>query len=286
MEISSLRSVLEEQRVLISESVSKIDTLESQNHASIDTIHTLNTKLAEAESQLKKATDRILLETATKVSSETKIAQLERSLDSCSLKGKESDATAQSWQTKFNQASVQYKDAEFKAMESQKKVIALQRENTELLNRLVQLKSRLNELTTENGSLKELADKNRRWTDLTQQDHEIMDDLEDEERKKLESRIQHLEREIQSDQRSPHVDKNQFLDINLDKTQSPTYSSRTGFRTTAGGYTEEDLPAGLNQRIEEIKKELLKWKGFRLDLIPIATGLGRPREIYGEVFEV
>lgn len=310
MEISKLRGDLERVNRSLVESQTRLAASESKVKSLEESYEAICIELEEIKERLEKTTESLATDSAARSAAEnlTKSLQTELSVANAAIKTHE--ATISTWEKDYNTLKAMYRDSDAKTQEAQKKAGAVEREHKDLIAQVTELKKRTTVLENENANLRNSLEKNerdgRKSTGVTQQDDDDVDELEDAERRRLQHRIQQLETELFDERKKWHSSERQrlaspdqspaFLDVDLNPAGAAGYDmqqqSQRGMQRRQQQQAENlyaleaeerrRQDAERIERVKDVKRGLVQWKGWRLDLTTVGgSGLN-----FGAMFEV
>ncbi|CAZ81702.1 unnamed protein product [Tuber melanosporum] len=307
MDISKLRGDLERANKSLAESQSALATAEGKVKGLEESQEDVAKELEENKKKLDKAAERLVAEGAARSSAETKITSVQAEFESASATVKSQAGSISSWEKDYNTLKTMYRDTDMKGQESQKKASALERENKNLTTQVLELRKRTTHLESENATLRSSLEKAisdaRRGTGSMPQDDELVDELEDDGRKRLEAKVRQLEQQLQQERsrwytsekqglasasappRSTQQHQQEFLDVDLNAGDGQHHPRGGGNDHLYAAQMEEErrqMEAQRLERIKEVKRGLANWKGWRLDM----TAGGGYGVNFREMFEV
>ena len=312
MDISKLRGDLERANKSLAESRAALATAEGGVKGLEELQENLTKELEENKKKLDKAAERLVAEGAARSSAETKVTSIQTELESANATIKSQATSISSWEKDYNTLKTMYRDIDTKGQESQKKASVLEKENKDLTTQVLELKKRTSHLESQQAILKSNLEKAlsdaRRGTGSMPQDDELVDELEDDGRKRLEAKVRQLEQQLQQErsrwytsekqrlasvsapphpaQQHHHQHQQEFLDVDLNAGDGQHYPRGGGGNDHlyAAQMEEErkQMEAQRLERIKEVKRGLTNWKGWRLDM----TAGGGYGVNFREMFEV
>jgi hypothetical protein len=232
LEISRLRSQLSSQNSDCATHGSQITSLQATLDSTETKLRTLEAELSDTKSSLSRASEKAVVDGTERTSRDTRIRELERQLASTTSSNDDTRRRAETLDTKIEALNKLHREAESRAATKLASSEALARE-------IPTLRARLASLEAENARLRE---KHKRHVSGGGAD-EGLDELEDEERKKLERRIRELEGQVFDLQRGVWRDKRTALQPEL----AGARTSQDGAGPTAAllgqeeGFDEVDL---------------------------------------------
>lgn len=306
MEISKLRGDLEKADKNLAESQAKLGEGEKKIRSLEELHEAIAAELEGTKKELKQASERLVADGAAKNSAETLAEYLQFQLDAANSTIKTQAAAVSSWEKNYSTLKAMYRDSDAKTQEAQQKAAATEHENKDLMTHVTELRKRTMTLENENSGLRMSLGRSERGTGATQQDDDDVDELEDAERKKLKHRIQQLEVELFDERKKWHSSETQRLTL---PDQGPTFLDVDLNQATVAGYNLQRMPRQQSQqgqqqqvrdmyaveeeerrqqdaerieRVKDVKRGLVQWKGWRLDL----TSVGGSGLNFGAMFEV
>lgn len=264
-------------------------------------------ELSDLKKNLDRTTERAVKEGSERVSAETKLATLTRESEEAKAHTEELLKKVETLEKKITTLTTLHKEHDTRSQ-------ALKKEAAEL-------RAKYGSLENENSRLKE-AHERARNRDAVGIDDGGVDELESEERTKLETKIRELEAEVSDLKRGLWKDKRGQIDDNddskfqeIDLNGPPTYRRSTTqtkgfsdyFASTVNAFIPQvEAEEGLLdddefdfdeeafararademqrrvERVKEIKRGLNEWKGWRLDIVEMKRNTGEG----GVIFEV
>lgn len=301
----------------------RVERQESGADSGKEQIAALEDKLARAESaagqaqrevidmkkNLERTSEKAVKEGSERTSAETKVRSLETELASAQKAKEEAEARADALDKKIATLTTLHKEQDSRAQ-------SVKRDKDIVEKDVIELRAKVEKLEAENTKLK-----SRRSVDGSGGlDDDGMDELENEEREKLQKKIRSLEQEVHDlrsgawIQRRREMEGSGFQDIDLsgDGVSPPAQKKNsaggfgdfftTGLNALAGGDDDEFLDDDdmefdeeafrkaqeeeamkRIERVRELKRGLKHWQGWRLDLVDFRRGGG---EGIGDIFEV
>lgn len=318
MEISKLRVEFERSSSQLSTVQAELTAAEEKVKSSERAQTALQSQNDDLRKQLEEGSQKLISESEARAAAESKAKSLEETLESQIAKTKKLEVSVASWEKDHKTLKHLYTQADTTAQESQKKAATLERENGDLSRQVSELREKCNKLVSENAKLKDLVDnhqfESRRGTGSMQADDDELDVLEADERRKLQRKVEDLQRSLQEERRKsqqserprggshsghrrdvsgvggfkeveflgnypPVVDEDGFLPSDDEDHVHGHPHHHSGYNQQQNEY---EMKMAREQRIAELKGELMKWKGYRLDLTLVG---GNPAAM-GEMFEV
>jgi DNA repair exonuclease SbcCD ATPase subunit len=207
LEISNLNAKLASTQATGNDYASRATLLESQLEKAQLEAKSATLELADLKSNLEKASERAVLEGSSRSSAETRIAQLEAELGTANRKSTDSGKRVDTLEKKIEAMTTLHREADAR---NTAKLTELQRHEREAR----ELRSRVTSLGNENGRLRDEALRRKKME--ADGDSAGLDELEDEERTKLQARVRELEDEAFDLRRGVWRDKRRELQPGLD----------------------------------------------------------------------
>jgi hypothetical protein len=240
LELSKLQNQLKAAQVVNDTKTSRISSLESQLEKADHTAKSKAQELTDLKKNLDRASERAVAEGSSRSSAETRIAQLEAELGTAKRAADEAGRRAEVLEKKVETLTTLHRESDAR---SQAKVVEMQRQEREAK----ELRARVTALGNENARLRDEAMRRRKLEAAG--DDAGLEELEDEERQKMQTRIRDLEEEIFELRRGvwrekrrdlqPGLDDNSgFDDVDLSASISSPYR---GHPTRQGGSTFTDV---------------------------------------------
>lgn len=321
-ELDSKTSTIESMEIEISKLRAQVERRESGATSEKEQVTALEEKAARAEAaagkaqrelqdvkqNLERATEKAVREGSERSSAETKVKTLDHELEEMKKGKDEADKKIEALEKKVATLTTLHKEQDSRSQTLKKDKEKAEKDLKELQTKLDKLESENIKLRSRNsveggGGL----------------DDEGMDELENEERQKLEQKIRNLEKEVHElrsgewIQRRREMESSGFQDVDLSGGHgAPSHrkNSASGFgqfftnglNALAGGGDDELLEEDdvefdeeafrkaheeesirRIERVKEIKRSLKHWEGWRLDIVDMRRGsaLG-----VGDIFDV
>lgn len=308
IEISKLRTQVERQESGASSEKEQVTALEDKVARAEAAASKAQRELQDIKKNLERATEKAVREGSERSSAETKASSLEQELTALKATHEELTKKADGFEKKITTLTTLHKEQDARSQ-------TLKREKDKAESDLAELRTRVEKLEGENTKLR-----SRKSTDGGGGlDDEGMDELENEERQRLEKKIRSLEKEVHDLrsgewlQRRRDMEPAGFQDVDLSAPYgSPAQrkNSASGFgqfftnglNALAGGGDDELLPDDdmefdeeafrkaheeeqmrRIERIKEIKRSLKHWEGWRLDIVDLRRGGAQG---VGDIFDV
>ncbi|KAF5854872.1 hypothetical protein ETB97_010946 [Aspergillus alliaceus] len=232
LEISNLRAQLTDQATAGSAHEEQIKALEEKLSGSEAVLESTQRELADTKSALTRASEKAVKEGVDKTSTETHIKNLERELAEAKQGKTESEKKIETLEKKIEAMGNLHKESETRHQ-------ARLRESEKTEQEVALLRGRLASAENENLRLKEEQETLRK-RHAEGADDDGIDELEDEERSRLERRIRDLEGEIFDLRRGVWKERRQELTGDHESTLS--YSSNAN--QAANTFDDVDLVGG------------------------------------------
>ncbi|KIW03552.1 hypothetical protein, variant [Verruconis gallopava] len=322
LEISSLQSKLAAAQKFADEQTSRISSLELDLQKARHEAESSAQELADLKANLDKASERAAADGSARSSAETRVAQLEAELGTARRAAEEAMKRAATQEKKVETLTTLHRESDAR---HQAKLADLSKSEREAK----ELRSRITALSNENARLMDEAVRRKKLE--TEGDADGLDEIEDEERQRLASRVRELEEEVFELRRGvwrekrialqpgmdsdPYSSHGTFDDIDLNPTGSPvgvrkqtqhsTFSDviNSGIAAFRGDTnTEKRRNRGQSlgllsddafefdeaafaaaqadeakkrlERVKEVKRGLINWKGWRVDIADLRGGWG------------
>ncbi|KAM0432298.1 hypothetical protein ACHAPT_004838 [Fusarium lateritium] len=312
IEISKLRAQAERHATGSSSEKEQITALEDKVARAEAAAGKAQRELQDLKRNLERTTEKAVREGSERTSAETKLKTLEHELEESNNARDELEKKVEALEKKATTLTTLHK-------EQDSRLQALKKEKEKAERDATDLRSRLEKLESENTKLKS----RKSLEGGGGLDDEGVDELEDEERQKLERKIRALESEVHELRSGAWIGKRRELEASSpgfhDVDLSPGHAmSPTQRRKSGPGGIGDFLTSGLNalagggddeflddddmdfdedafrkaqeeeskkriERIKEIKRSLKHWEGWRLDIVENRRG---GNEGAGEIFDV
>lgn len=301
IEISKLRSQLERHQSGASSEKEQVAALEDKVARAEAAAGKAQRELQDVKKNLERATERAVREGGERSSAETKASTLEHELTALRATHEELVKKADGLEKKVATLTTLHKEQDSRSQ-------TLKREKDKHEAELAELRTRVEKLEGENTKLR-----SRKSTDGGGGlDDESMDELENEERQRLENKIRALEREVHELrsgewlQRRRDMEPAGFQDVDLSAPYGAPAQRKSsvggigqffssGLSALAGGGDDDDDDGLLEdddadfdeeafrkaheeeqmrrlERIKELKRALKHWEGWRLDIVDLRRG--------------
>jgi hypothetical protein len=233
LEISNLRAQLTDQSTSSSAHESQIAALEVKLSRSESTLEGTQRELTETKAALTRASEKAVKEGVDKTSTETLIKNLERELSELKQGKTESEKKIETLEKKIEAMGNLHKESE-----SRHQTRLRESEKTE--QEVALLRNRLASAENENLRLKE-EQENIRKRNAVGADDDAIDELEDEERARLERRIRDLEGEVFDLRRGVWRERREEL---VADGHEPALSFSSNANQAANTFDDVDLVGG------------------------------------------
>lgn len=227
IEISTLRGRLDQIAAGSSEK-EQVTALEEKLKRSEKAAAVAQRELSDLKKNLERTTQKAVKEGSDRISAETKLRNLEREAEEAKAHSEELQKKVDALEKKVTTLATLHKehDARF---QSQKK--SHEKAEKEAIN----LRTKLTHLETENSQLKEAQERARKHAALGQDDDGV-DELENEERQRLEKKVRDLEAEVHELRRGVWRDRRQQLEGD----------DSSGLTSPGARFTDVDLGGGMS----------------------------------------
>lgn len=232
LEISNLRARLMSESSASTTHTEQIVALEEKLSRTENALQKSQTELQDARKALSRASEKAVKEGVDKTSTDTKIRTLDRDLATATTALAEAQKKAEQLEKKLEALGKLHKESEAR---HQVKVAALERGEREA----GVLRAKLASIENETLRLREERDRRKKREAVGDGNEEGLDELEDEERARLERRVRELEGEIFDLRRGFWKQRRQILDSAGDDS---TVNERNG--AEIGDFDEVDLTGG------------------------------------------
>lgn len=232
LEISSVNRQLSEETNKNNEIQSKVSTLESALQKAEQEANSTKTELSELKANLDKASQQADKEGSDRDSAQTRIAQLEAELSAASRKASDSISRAELLEKKIETLTQLHRDNDARNQTRLQEHKKVEREATEL-------RTRITGLSNENARLRE-AEQRRRKADLGAIEDSSVQEILDEERDGLLTKVRELEEENFELRRGVWRDRRRDMQPNIDDQHDSTDPYSTT-RNNSSGFDEVDL---------------------------------------------
>jgi len=220
LELSKLHNQLTTAQSANDSHVSRIAALETQLEKANHSADSTAKELADLKKNLERASERAVAEGSSRSSAETRLAQLEAELGTAKRAADEATRRAEILEKKIETLTTLRRESDAR---SQAKVAEMQKQDREAK----ELRARVTALGNENTRLRDEVARRRKLE--AEGDDAGLEELEDEERMKMLSRIRALEEEVFELRRGVWREKRRDL--------------QPGFDDGAGGFDDVDLTA-------------------------------------------
>ena len=188
MEISNLRSQLDKSMLVSTSHLGHVAALEEKLDRAERAAGAAQRELLDVKKNLDRASEKAVKEGSERTSAETKIRSLERDADQSKKLAEDSLKRVETLEKKLTTLTTLHKESDGRRQVGEKERERLEKEAAELRRRLG---------AVENDNLRLREEKERlRKREASGVDDEGMDELEDEERRRLEDKVRGLESEV------------------------------------------------------------------------------------------
>ncbi|KAF2429140.1 hypothetical protein EJ08DRAFT_614249 [Tothia fuscella] len=209
LEISGLQAKLSTAQSTIDTQNTRISSLETELQKAQHTAESTSTELADLKANLDQASERAVAEGSSRSSAETRIAQVEAELGTAKRSAEEASKRAETLEKKVESLTKLHRESDSR---TQAKLSESQKQERDAK----ELRARVTALSNENSRLRN--ESNRRKKLETDGDSAGLEELEDEERVRLQFRVRELEEEVFELRRGVWRDKRRELQPGLDDT--------------------------------------------------------------------
>lgn len=240
MEISTLRSQLSSTSSTTTSHREQVAALEEKLDRAERAAGSAQRELLDMRKNLDRASEKAVRDGSERTSAETKLRSLTREADESKTRAEEAAKRIDTLEKKLAALTTLHRDSDSRRQASEKQHSLLEREAAEMRRRLASLEN-------ENLRLREERDRYRK-RDASGADDEGMDELEDEERQRLEQKVRSLESEVFELRRGVWRDKrremsesgptspgSKFDDIDLTGPVNSSFADRR--QSMASGFT-------------------------------------------------
>ena len=239
IEISNLRSQLEKQNAALNTHSSQVAALEEKLHRAESAAGAAQRELLDLRKNLERASEKAVKEGSERTSAETKIRMLGREADVSAKSAEDAAKRVEMLEKKFAALTTLHKEADARRQTGE-------REREKVEKELVELKKKMVGLENENSRLREERERLHKRNVGGGGADEGLDELEDEERKRLEERVRELEGEIFDLQRGVWREKRRELQD--DEVGSPGAGfDDVDLSGPTGGLRRQSLKGGRGQ---------------------------------------
>ena len=233
LEISNLRAQLASEVSTSSSHSSQISALEEKLSRSETAFQKSSAELQDARKALGRASEKAVKEGVDKTSTDTRVRHLERDLNASTAGLTEAQKKAENLEKKLEALSKLHKESETR---HQNKLTALERGEREA----GVLRAKLASMENENLRLREERDRRKKRETAGGGAEEALDELEDEERPRLERRVRELEGEVFDLRRGVWKQRRRTMEPSEEGLGSEEYHDTDG----GGDFDEVDLSGG------------------------------------------
>lgn len=234
LEISNLRAQINSQSSSNSEHESQVAALNDQVSQGKAALDKTQQELAESKQALDRASEQAAKEGVDKSSSETLVKNLQQEIENLKNEKTEAEKKIDTLEKKLQAIGNLHKESE-----ARHQTRLRESENAE--KDLATLKKKLGSIENENLRLREERDRIRKRDTVGGADDEALDELEDEERQRLERRIRDLEGEIFELRRGVWQEKRQEL---AEGEEFPEAEPGSATDAGANAFDDVDLVGG------------------------------------------
>lgn len=246
MEISNLRSQLERSSSSTFAHSEQVSALEDKLDRAERAAGAAQRELIDVKKSLERASEKAVKEGSERTSAETKIRSLGREAEESKNTAEESMKRVDTLEKKLAALTTLHKDADGRRQTGERERERLEKDAADMRRRLASLEN-------ENLRMREERERARK-REASGGDDEAVDELEDEERKRLESKVRSLEGEIHDLRRGVWRDKRrQFSTTDQDGAMSP--SSKFDDIDLSGGtpsYRRQSMTGGRGQSFSNV----------------------------------
>lgn len=233
LEISNLRAESNSQSSASTSHTSQISALEEKLSRTAATLEKTSTELQDARKALGRASEKAVKEGVDKTSIDTRIRGLERDLTTSTADLTETQKKAETLEKKLEALGKLHKESEAR---HQTKLSALERGERDASV----LRAKLASTENETLRLREERDRRKKREATGGGTEEGLDELEDEERTRLERRVRELEGEVFDLRRGVWKQRRRTIDPNAEGTSNEEHNGAD----EAGDFDEVDLSGG------------------------------------------
>ncbi|KAF4582232.1 myosin heavy chain [Ophiocordyceps camponoti-floridani] len=289
IEISRLKARVERQESGASSEREQVTALEEKLTRAEAAAGKAQRELQDAKRNLERATEKAVREGGERSSAETKAKTLESELAEVRAAKDEAELRTEAMEKKVATLTTLHREQDSRSQ-------ALRKDKERAEKELSDLRAKMEKVESDNIRLRS----RKSVEGGGGLDDEGVDELEDEERLKLEKKIRSLEREVHELRSGVWIEKRRemeassFQDVDLGSGAQPKKAGfgeflASGFNALAGG-GDEDLMDDVDfdedafrkaqqeegrkrlERIKEVKRSLKHWEGWRLDLVDLRRG--------------
>jgi predicted RNase H-like nuclease (RuvC/YqgF family) len=203
MEMSKLRLQLEKSTVKTTSHSDQVSALEEKLGRAERAAGAAQRELLDVKKNLERASERAVKEGSERTSAETKIRSLGRELDETKKEAEQSMKRVETLEKKLATLTTLHKESDGRRQAGERERERMEKEATELRRKLA---------AVENTNLRLREDRERmRKREATGVDDDGVDELEDEERRRLEEKVRGLESEVSDLRRGIWREKRRHL---------------------------------------------------------------------------
>ena len=188
MEISNLRTLVDKSTIASNSHSEQVAALEEKLKRAERAAGAAQRELLDVRKGLDRASEKAVKEGSERTSSETKIRSLQREADESRKSAEESIKRVETLEKKLAAFTTLHKETDSRRQAAERERDRVEREAAETMKRLVNVEN-------ENLRLREEKERSRK-RDMSAVDDDGVDELEDEERRKLEDKVRQLEGEL------------------------------------------------------------------------------------------
>lgn len=203
MEISNLRFELEKTTVTTTSRSDQVSALEERLERAERAAGAAQRELLDVKKNLERASERAVKEGSERTSAETRIRSLGREADEAKKEAEASLNRVETLEKKLTALTNLHKESDGRRQEGERERERIEKETTELRRKLAVVENK-------NLRLREEREKTRK-REATGIDDDGVDELEDEERKRLEDKVRGLESEVYNLRRGVWKEKRRNL---------------------------------------------------------------------------
>ena len=236
LEISKLRAQIDKNSSSTASHSEQVSALEAKLERAERAAGSAQRELLDLRKNVERMSEKAVKEGSERTSAETKIRSLTREAEASTKNGEEALKRVDTLEKKLAALTTLHKDSDARRQNGEREKESINREVGELRKKMAGLEN-------ENLRFKEDRDRVRR-KELSGTDDDGLDELEDEERNKLESRIRDLEGELFESRKGAWRERKRELQA-VREDESST--------SPGGGFDEVDLSGPIGTRRQSIK---------------------------------
>ena len=229
LEISNLRAQLTQQTSSSSSSSEQVSALETKLSRAESAAGAAQRQLADTKKALERLTEKTVREGSERISSETKISSISREAEESKKSAEESLRRVETLEKKLATLTLLHKEADTRRREGEREKERMEKEVSDLRRKTAGLEN-------ENSRLKEEVAR-ARMRGVDGDANEGLDELEDEERRRLEAKVRSLEGEIFDLKRGAWRERKRELQT----SGAGTENSEAVGSPSASGFDDVDL---------------------------------------------